>query len=491
MAAGTFTVPEQRVFHVFISYASEDLAIATAAAVCFKTALPDFFAEVNFDKEFLEPGSAFKAQIEAKLQQTDVFIIVYTGAEKPSHGFTGWEVGYFDHIMRTDPGRRKKISLYLFEPPAITASEQGISLGLSTGQLRLRFQEFESFLSVLPEEPLCMEIAAWQEVVAKNIEQTGFSRPRIRPEQEPTKCVRNLKLAIFQYLKGTIESVVKPQMQIIIRVRGAALEDFTESLPPEAELRPHGALSTGGSMKIFGLSDEPITWKRFAELTASEPFADSWQDAITSVVLSSFPDRVDVDNSQIVMARDGKTAYRVILTTATKFYDDYREYHLYFVEMLQRVSLGNSETTQLLKGLELVCRFRSMFLEPDSDFLGENVLLTEGHQLPELAGRLLKELNLMHRDAQEAGLDRPGRWASYVNFEHFKAIAQAYRPAESRLRKIIPKVMALRSQPELLEPLGKEMSEVLTGMQMIVRPENALLLREMAAKLGKIVEVHD
>ena len=172
MATGTFTVPEQRVFHVFISYASEDLAIATAAAVCFKTALPDFFAEVNFDKEFLEPGSAFKAQIEAKLQQTDVFIIVYTGAEKPSHGFTGWEVGYFDHIMRTDPGRRKKISLYLFEPPAITASEQGISLGLSTGQLRLRFQEFESFLSVLPEEPLCMEIAAWQEVVAKNIEQT-------------------------------------------------------------------------------------------------------------------------------------------------------------------------------------------------------------------------------------------------------------------------------------------------------------------------------
>jgi hypothetical protein len=52
MATGTFSVPQQRVFRVFISYASEDLAIATAAAVCLKTALPDFFAEVNFDKEF-------------------------------------------------------------------------------------------------------------------------------------------------------------------------------------------------------------------------------------------------------------------------------------------------------------------------------------------------------------------------------------------------------------------------------------------------------
>jgi hypothetical protein len=87
-------------------------------AICFKTALPDLFAEVNFDKEFLEPGSAFQGQIEAKLQQTDVFIIIYTGAEKRSHGYTGWEVGCFDHIMRTDPGRRKKISLYLFGPPA-------------------------------------------------------------------------------------------------------------------------------------------------------------------------------------------------------------------------------------------------------------------------------------------------------------------------------------------------------------------------------------
>lgn len=72
MAIRTLAVPEQHVFRIFISYASEDVAIATAAAICFKTALPDFFAEVNFDKEFLEPGSAFQGQIEAKLQQTDV-----------------------------------------------------------------------------------------------------------------------------------------------------------------------------------------------------------------------------------------------------------------------------------------------------------------------------------------------------------------------------------------------------------------------------------
>ena len=73
------------------------------------------------------------------------------------------------------------------------------------------------------------------------------------------------------------------------------------------------------------------------------------------MVLSAFPDRVDVDNSQHILANDGKTGYRVILTTATKFYDDFREYNLYFVEMLQRPEYGDQDTTSLLKGLELEC----------------------------------------------------------------------------------------------------------------------------------------
>jgi hypothetical protein len=56
---------------------------------------------------------------------------------------------------------------------------------------------------------------------------------------------------------------------------------------------------------------------------------------------------------------------------------------------------------------------------------------------------------------------------------------------------IIHKMMAVGSQPALLEPLSKEMSDVLTAMQIAVRPENALLLREMAAKLSELVEHQD
>ena len=198
------------------------------------------------------------------------------------------------------------------------------------------------------------------------------------------------------------------QRQITIRVKSSSLEQSSDSLPPDAELRPFGAPNNGGSMSIFGLADDEITWKEFLDLTASQAFADSWRDAITSVVLSAFPDRVDVDNSQVILGSDGRTEYRVILTTATKFYDDYREYNLYFVEMLRRPDYGDRDTTYLLKGLELSCRFRSIFLEPESDFLGKNVDLTPFQRLPQIASSLLRELNLLHRDAQEAGLDRPG-----------------------------------------------------------------------------------
>jgi hypothetical protein len=482
MAAGA--QPEPRIFRIFISYASEDLPIAAAIGSCFKVALGDFFAEVNLDKWFLQPGLAFKKQIEAKLQKTDVFIIVYTGVEKQSHGYTGWEVGYFDHVMETAPGRLK-IALYLDNPPAISAEEQGIPLSLGRDKLAMTCPQFESQLTVRPDEPICLLLENWQSQVAKIIDDLGLPKPAHKPEQEAATCVRNLKLAIFRYLKGTIETVVKPQKQITIRVRGAALEQATENLPAEAELRPMGS---GSTMAIFGLQDESMNWQKFLDNTADNRLSNSWRDAITSVVMSSFPDRVNVDNSQIILSSDEVKAYRVILTTATKYYDDFREFNLYFVEMLHRADYGDQSTSYLLKGLELVCRFRFMFLESDSEFSSQNILATNVNRLPDLASRLLKELNLLQKDSRDAGLDEPKVWRSFVSWEHIRKMTEEYRPRDAKLREIIPKIADAKGQAALLTPLCKDLSSVLEDMENAIRPENALLIREMARKLEKMVD---
>jgi len=80
---------EPRILRVFVSYASEDLLIAKAIATAFRDSLPAGYADVCFDKWFMEMGIEFKRQIEAKLEKSDVFVIVYTGVDKP---FTSWNL---------------------------------------------------------------------------------------------------------------------------------------------------------------------------------------------------------------------------------------------------------------------------------------------------------------------------------------------------------------------------------------------------------------
>jgi hypothetical protein len=148
-------------------------------------------------------------------------------------------------------------------------------------------------------------------------------------------------------LKTTVDSVLKPQKQITIRATGEALKRSSGDLPPDALLTPVGA---GGSVEIFGFSDtESITWEKFLEKISNSNYRDSWREAIRSVMMSSFPDHINVDNSQIIVSSDGSKAYRLILTTVTRYYNDIYDFNIYFVEALQRADFGDAATTLLLR----------------------------------------------------------------------------------------------------------------------------------------------
>jgi hypothetical protein len=478
--------PTARRFRIFISYASEDYQIAEAISKCLTLALGDVFAEINIDKRFLQPGIDFRKQIQSKLEITDVLIIAYTGmTDKESHGFTGWEVGYFDHVMKTATDRpRTKVALYLEHPPAVTAEEQGVILDIGRDKLRLGAKEFEEGISVHLDDPMCELLEKWQQCIDDITKALGFGVFERRPEQDPVSCVKMMKIDIFQYLKKTIDTTLKPQKQITIRATGAALEQSDGDLPGEAEIIPVGS---GGSMGIFGLLDANTTWERFLQSTSGSRYHDSWRDAIAGVILSSFPDHINVDNSQIIVSSDDAKAYRVILTTATKYYDDNREFNVYFVEALQRSEYGDVSTTLLLKGLELVCRFRFMFLEDASQFSGGNILVMSPERITEVVGRLLKELNLLRKDSRDAGLDDPTVWRSFVSWEDLKSMAEGYRPREQEIRKIISRIAQTKGQPDLIVPLQQELSNALNELQEKLRPLNTLLLRQMACKLNELV----
>jgi hypothetical protein len=473
---------EPRIFRVFISYASEDAPIAEAIDKCLTTALDDHFAEIYWDRGFLQAGDKFKEEIESKLERSDVLIIVYTGATKASHGYTGWEVGYFDALMKAHPNKRK-VPLFLQSLPATATDDQGVSLNIGPDKLQLTHTEFEAGLTIDSDDPLCKMIETWQDSVADLTKAAGFQKKDLRPEQNAASCVKTLRLEIFRYLKTTVDITLKPQKQITIKAKGAALQQSDSDLPPDAQLVPVGS---GGSMAIFGLPDVSTTWEKFLQATSGSKFQDSWRDAITSVVMSSFPALINVDNSQVILSNDETKAYRIILTTATRYYDDNREFNLYFVEALRRPDYGDQSTTLLLKGLDLVCRFRSLFLEDDSEFGFQNVQNLSPEPFLRLASQLPKELNLLRKDSQEAGLDQPKVWRKFVTWDHIDKMGRDYRPREAKMRETISRIATAKGQPDQLIQLRQQLSDVLKDIAETIRPENTLLLHEMASKLQEI-----
>jgi hypothetical protein len=108
-----------------------------------------------------------------------------------------------------------------------------------------------------------------------------------------------------------------------------------------------------------------------------------------------------------LISESQRYVYKLILTTSTTYFNGNKEFNLYLIEALRPTDYGNRDTILLLKGLELVCRFRFMFLEVNSEFYSKNILAISLERLPGLARRIIRELNLLERDASERGLDLP------------------------------------------------------------------------------------
>jgi hypothetical protein len=468
---------EPRMLRIFISYASEDLKIAHSIARGLSDALPEGFAEVCLDKWFLQAGEKFKKEIESKLERTDILIIVYTGLSKPSHSYTGWEVGFFEGVKRSDPSRRI-VPLFLDDVPSTAAEFQGCSLNISPHLLQLNVAEFSAQNDVDEEDPLCQFIADLQEEAAKIKEDAGYSRTARRDRRDAITTVKDMRLAVFTYLRTTVETVLKPQKQITIKTTGAALLASDSDLPRDARLIPVG----GSAMSIFGLGDDEMTWERFLQLTAG-PHQDAWREAIASVIISSQAERINVDNSQVVISSDESRTYRIVLTTATKYWDDTREFNLYFVESLNRDDYGDRDTTAMLKGLELACRYRFLFLEGSSQFSANNILAVSDARFPDLSARLLREMNLMRKEASNAGIDQPFVWSHFIDWSLIREMSEAYRSRDGAVRELIGRVLSSKDRKEAMPAFRQDLSKAIGELEDATRVLNAKMIAGLLENL--------
>ncbi len=450
-----------------------------------KGALHDDFAEINLDKWFMEAGIEFAAQIRKKLEQTDIFIVISTGIEKESHSFTGMEVGYFMRVMESRESRPgRMVPLFLKAVPATMNSVQGIGIGFDSKVLNLLPKAFDAQNDVGPTDPMCAFVVGLQKRVDEARDLVGLNPVTLRPDQNPINCVKTMRRKIFQILRKKAEISFRPQKQVVFTTTDAAFTRSRPDLPGDARLQPD---PSGSPMSIFGLPDVEMTWDSFLTSISGNEYYESWRQAITSVISSSFPDRINVDNSQVVISADKTKSYRIILTACTKYFDDRREFSLCFVEGLRRKDFGNDDTSLLLRGLDVACRFRFLLLEGDSEFSHNTISTTRLADLPDLAHGLLRELDLLERDARDAGLHKTHVWSNFVDWPRLRQMVEEYQPQEQALRGVIRRILELQDKPDQLADLHKELERIVLGIETTMRPANALVVRAMASQLKQMV----
>jgi hypothetical protein len=472
----------------FISYAREEYNIAFAVNNAIQIAVGPA-AEVWMDIA-LPFGTDFSEEITTRLDETNILVVINSEILKSEFAYPGLELGYFIRVMKESGAKadfpRRIVPIYLGKPPAAIAEHEGINIGISRATLNMTLEEYKATLQNIDfDDGGVRLLRQFQQLVNDVREQHG--KPRLyhdESQRDLPGIVAKMQLAIFSHLKTTLdpEGTLKPQYQITLKTSDSALSSIPEGqlqLPGDTRLVPVG---TGTPLSsIFGLRPTPeITWDDFRQQSRQHKFCDSWSDAITQVVSTSLKSQLAKDNSQVIVSYDETKAYRVILTTGLRYFNGEREFNIYFVEYL-KPKWGDPETTRLFEGLELSCRFRSLFLERKSEFSSTVCKVKPLDGLKAFASRIERELNLLRRDALEAGLDNPAVWAGLVNPDLLIGMSQAWQPLDLRAREVLTQTR--RSEVGNLEGCRESLTAVLQEMEKTMRPLNAQLIAEMAEKL--------
>src|SRR3984893_16111855 len=145
MAKPEIPAPDADTFRpagVFISYASEDHDIAQAVYQSLQALGETVYDRIKIflDSKSIEGGDEIRADIKAGLKKSDFLVVLYTGLFKRSHGYTGWEVGFFEGLIEDEKAKsgrttRRIIYLYCGEPPSIGDGILGIGISIENGDL--------------------------------------------------------------------------------------------------------------------------------------------------------------------------------------------------------------------------------------------------------------------------------------------------------------------------------------------------------------------
>jgi hypothetical protein len=451
---------------IFISYASEDQRIADVLKLSLKAAFRDDI-DITMMSEFAT-GLNWRGVIQQSISETDIMIVVATGRLKPSHSFTGAEVGAFGQSIYTQPKMTKWPTLprrmipfaVLARVPDTINEFEGINIDRTT----LRDVRFDP---TSLDDNLQRLQAEQQDTQPNSLKffldiQTLLDSRDVDSRRSSIADDRDRIAILSGFASDMTRQVIslilcrekdsqRPRAKLILRTGpGAAqLGESISIVDTTIEL-------VGDFSKIFGPSVRANRRYNWGELVNNIDFDVSlqWQKALQKLITSR-EDNVYINDNSII-SFDSKKLYRIFTSTVVIYYDDTVEYQVYAVEILHERDSGDPTTSLMLHAVDISLGYRFMFLENMSLFSPETFEATALADLKKRTSDMMDYLTVLLLKAEQYQLSDPQNILLILGTDSLQQIQQNYAIWNDAKTDLYTRVKAilrnddLRSNDQLL-----------------------------------------
>jgi hypothetical protein len=391
----------QRTVNIFISYATEDRDLASAAENILRKTFAFAPLEVWRDAE-IKLGANWVSAIDTALDSADVLLVLFTERMKASHSYTGYEIGYFNKSKQQRPQNAGLDRIYIplcvgAEIPDTMHYIQGIKIAKDDVVKIIKTSDSDLKANELKEDhPLYKLLDRISSLVVP------AKSKREHAGQLIAESAADLYKAIHEYLENRVSSETFPERKIVIRT------DATPAVGDDgADLTKSTFEFVGKSFDIFGLPESPsreFTWDEL--FSRVDDLAATCLQGIRRLVGSIIQNNGENYFVATNLKRD--KAFRLFVSRISTYINKKTEIHVYFVEMRSK-RYGDRRTTQLLEAISVGLRFRFLVLEETSEFRADRLgyITIDEKMLKPKIGELLLQMDLLIRDAEAAQLRDP------------------------------------------------------------------------------------
>lgn len=402
---------------IFLSYVSEDAPLAQAIG----PRLSDTFrgsVDIRYMAEF-PLGLNYRALINEAAEAADILLLITTGRKKPSHSYTGYEIGYF---RRSQEARkcidgtkidRLIIPFSIFTGPPPAADEfQGIWMDAEVFKYRV---EEVGKIDDKSKDPFFKLLERINGILNKINETYPSWEVEKRTHEQFTDQAKSFYKEVNDFMRSIPVSTAFPKPRLTLRLP----PDLT---PKDIKIDDVRLSCSGPNPGIFaqGQSEDSVSWTDFSKRIGNPDIAFIWDDALRSLVSSILNDNF-ADTGHEVFSYDEKKLFRLFLSESRKFGDGSRELDVYLVEILHDKDVGDPKTTFLAAIISIAMAYRSLFVERNSPYSHNAIALLDEQEWKSTISELQRDLRLLYARSKEAGAFDPV-WLTAIYGDDPKAI---------------------------------------------------------------------